>query len=70
MFQNEGILINEQWSLKLQFDNRITHENLLIEGSQNNEIITETNTFEDDNTQECVGNCGTLLHPAESLIGY
>lgn len=26
LFQNEGILINEQWSLESQYDNSFTHE--------------------------------------------
>lgn len=65
LFQNEGILINEQWSLESQYDNSFTHESLNIEGGQNNEIITETDSSDDDNTQECAGNCDTLLHPAD-----
>lgn len=44
LFQNEGILINEQWSLESQYDNSFTHESLNIEGGQNNEIITETDS--------------------------
>lgn len=67
LFQNEGIMINDQWSLESQCDDTVSHENLHNESGQcqNNGLITENDSFEEDNTQDSAGNCDTLLHPAD-----
>jgi hypothetical protein len=60
LFQNEGIIVNEQWENEFQND----LQNTTDENDQTEKNKSES--YEDNlDDQEYAGNCDTLLHPAD-----
>lgn len=60
LFQNEGIVINEQW----ENENRANAQNAVNEIHQTEDDKSE-NIEDHVNDQAYAGNCDTLLHPAD-----